>query len=153
MLWKTHIALGLIGGLFILNYFTPTNYYSFFAVIIFASIFPDIDHTKSKISGKIPIIPGLIQLFTKHRGIIHSFPFAAVLAIIINKYNQELSLAFLIGYLSHLIGDSLTLSGINFLHPFSRLKVQGFIQTGGLAELIFFLGMILVIFFQLSNLI
>jgi inner membrane protein len=145
MLWKTHLAFGILAGILGLNYYTPNNHYIFFTIILIASILPDIDHTRSKISSKIPIIPSLLQFLTKHRGIFHSLPFAVFLAIVINYYNRESAIGFLIGYLSHLLADSLTISGINFLHPFSQLRLKGFIKTGGLLEVFLFLVILTLI--------
>jgi len=51
-----------------------------------------------------------------------------------------IGLAIFIGYLTHLIADSITLEGINFLYPFSSFRIKGLIRTGSLIEsLLFFI--------------
>jgi len=145
MLWKTHVAFGILSALAVLPFLMPANLFLFFSVVILSSILPDIDHTKSKISSKIPIIPSIIQLFFKHRGIIHSLPFMALVAYIVNIFlGRELAIAFLVGFLSHLIADGLTISGINFLHPFAQLRLQGFVETGSITETFFFILLIFI---------
>jgi len=48
--------------------------------------------------------------------------------------------AFIIGYVSHLISDSFTVQGINFLHPFSNFRISGPVTTGTWHEKIFFVA-------------
>ena len=50
-----------------------------------------------------------------------------------------IGLAIALGYISHLIADSLTIEGVNFLHPISKFHVSGFIRTGSFLETLFFL--------------
>lgn len=85
---------------------------------------PDIDIT-SKASKKIPVIPCIIQLFTKHRGFTHSI-FA--LFIIYNIFNltgfHNLAIGAGIGYASHLITDMSTNNGITLFWPLPiRIKI------------------------------
>jgi inner membrane protein len=146
MLWKTHIAFGLLSGLVLLPFIQVSNVYMFMIIVAVASILPDIDHSRSKISSKIPIIPKAISLFFKHRGIIHSLPFMAVVVYLVNVlFGKEVALATLIGYFSHLVADGLTKAGIDFMHPFGQLKLQGFVQTGSVTEKFFFFILVLLI--------
>ncbi len=43
-----------------------------------------------------------------------------------------------IGYLSHLLSDALTVSGVNFLHPVAKFKIRGPVRTGTFFEVIIF---------------
>src|SRR3989338_10916817 len=117
------MAFGFLDGLIAMPFIEFLDWrekFGFFSILLLASILPDIDHAKSKISTKIPIIPLIISLFFKHRGIIHSIYFALLASFFAYYYlGYVYALAMLIGYTSHLIADGLTKSGINFLHPFS----------------------------------
>ncbi|MBW3018092.1 hypothetical protein KY325_02965, partial [Candidatus Woesearchaeota archaeon] len=42
--------------------------------------------------------------------------------------------AVAVGYGAHLLSDSLTKMGINFIHPLKQLRIQGFVETGSLLE-------------------
>lgn len=144
MLFKTHLAFGLLVGLIILPYANPSSKFMFLFVVIAASIMPDIDQPNSKISNQIPILPKLLSIFVKHRGIFHSIFFAILLSGLFWYFiNHSYGVAFIVGYMSHLLIDGFTKSGINFLHPFGKLHLSGFIETGTTAEWIIFLIILL----------
>ena len=139
MLAKTHLAFGLFLGIITLNYL-ETSPLIFLTTVGIASLFPDIDHPKSKISNRIPIIPTLLSFFVKHRGIFHSLLLAIIIPYIIAFFfGTAYGIAAFIGYISHLLMDSLTEEGINYLHPFAKLRLSGFIQTGSSGELVIFI--------------
>ncbi len=154
MLFKTHLTFGvfIITSLYI---FFPSilSNHNIFSQIIFCVILltstslPDIDTKDSKISRKIPILPSILSLFTTHRGIIHSIYPIILISAILYPYSSFYTFAFIIGYLSHLVLDALTIQGINFLHPFAQFHVKGFIKTGSILELIFFICLIAITFF------
>lgn len=149
MLAKTHIAFGLLTGLILLPYIHPSNSYIFIALIAIASILPDIDCPRSKISNKIPIIPRIISIFFKHRGMFHSIFFAFLIPYAVYYFNPGYGIATFIGYTSHLLIDALTEEGINFLNPITNFRISGFIQTGTISELVIFLLIVSLIFLQL----
>lgn len=99
------------------------------------SLLPDIDHPGSLLGRRMKVV-SVIGL--GHRGWTHSFLgfgiFTLLAYVIIPKY----LLGFVIGYLSHLILDSLNPSGVAWLIPFSkkRFHIIG-IPTNGLYELVF----------------
>lgn len=143
MLAKTHLAFGMLIGLVSLQYIRPENKIAFIAVLSLASIFPDIDSPKSTISKRIPFFPRMINLVFGHRGIFHSIFFAFIIPYLIFYLGYPMySIAFFIGYLSHLLIDSLTEEGINFLNPVTRFRISGFIRTGTSAELVIFLALL-----------
>ena len=151
MLFKTHLTFGVF-IITLLYIFFPSilSTHNLFSQIIFCIILlastslPDIDTKDSKISRKIPILPSILSIFTTHRGIIHSIYPVIILSAILYPYNSFYTLAFIIGYLSHLILDALTLQGINFLHPFTQFHIKGFIKTGSILELILFISLIAI---------
>lgn len=145
MEFKTHLALAFLAGVIYLSIFKNVNPYIFFPLVLFFSLLPDIDHSKSYISRKFPIISAPIHFFFKHRGFFHSI-FPAIILFILFEYFNYPSIAFgiLIGYLAHLIGDGLTKAGVNFLNPFSTLVLQGPIETGSLTEFIIFIILVAI---------
>lgn len=139
MLCRTHLAFGLLVGLVALNYINLTyvDKFIFVSLVIFASMLPDLDHPDSKLSNKIPVIPKIISMVSKHRGIFHSIFFALLLSgAVYYFFGFSYGIALFIGYMSHLIIDGLTKQGINFLHPIGRLHMAGFVETGTIGEMI-----------------
>ena len=136
MIFRTHLAFCLLICLLIYNYFSLDIL--FIPAALFAAGFPDIDNPGSKYGKKLGIISKLINLIFRHRGIFHSLFFGVIISLILFFIEDIYGIGFFLGFLSHLIGDSLTKQGINFLYPFGGLKLKGFIQTGGFAEIMLF---------------
>jgi membrane-bound metal-dependent hydrolase YbcI (DUF457 family) len=128
----------IVGGIAITGIslsFWDINIFSnpvFLSLCIFASLLPDIDHTKSLI-GKLffPLAKYLDKNYG-HRTITHSLTFLIPLLLviiflelnIINPYFERIgtsfSLIFFFAFLSHLILDMLTVQGIPLFYPFLR---------------------------------
>ena len=141
MLYYTHLAFGFLLGLLGIKYFGVQNQILFIILVLFAALLPDIDSPNSKLGSKVKII----SLFFKHRGILHSLLILPVISFILFYFNfSRFSLPILIGYLSHLIGDSITKEGIMLFSPFSKFRIKGFIKTGGIIEHIIFLVLIVL---------
>lgn len=141
MMYKTHLVFGIFVGLIYMSLFAvPGDKYLFLSYVGLASLFPDIDHKESRIGNKIRPLNLLIERLFGHRGFFHSiFPAIILYFILVYVFNLKLvGLGIAIGYLSHLVSDALTIDGINFLHPL-KLKISGFIRTGGILEYVFFL--------------
>jgi inner membrane protein len=146
MMWKTHLAFGILCGILITNYYTPENLFLFFVIISIGSLLPDIDKKGSKANKNIPLVGRMVSSVFKHRGIFHSIfvPIALLLALVyIDAFDYALPL--IIGYMSHLLIDSITKEGVNFIHPISQLRVKGFVETGSILETIIFIGLSVVI--------
>jgi len=151
---KTHIAIALLVALVIYTIFPLNRAYSFTFVLIatiIGGVFPDIDHPRNYIPGKkFTFFEKILVLIIPHRGITHSF-FGAVLfsslsIILLNQWNinSNYIFFFFMGYISHLLADSLTPAGIMWLYPFSRKRLgMGVIPTGSISEKLFFLLTIL----------
>ena len=142
MMGKTHLAFGLLFAI-VSFIFLPiagyeiSNTFLFFAVVLFCSLLSDIDEPESKLGRKFP--PSiLIKLTLGHRGFFHTIWVGLILSILFYYFGLIYSIAALIGYCSHLIGDSLTISGVNWLYPFKG-NIKGFIRTGGFLEKIIFI--------------
>ena len=137
MMARTHMAFGFLAGLVFLPVFSQ-HWFLFIPLVVLGSILPDVDHENSKINKMVPVTRWVPKFFT-HRGFFHSI-FPAVLIYLGFHYGNldTVGIPVAVGYLSHLLSDSLTKVGVNLLHPASTLRVQGFIETGGAMELIAF---------------
>lgn len=145
MMYKTHLVFGIFIGIIYILLFGVSDKYLFLSIVALAALFPDIDHANSKIGSKVKPISWLIQNVFGHRGFFHSiFPAVILYFIFVYLLNLKLvGLAIAVGYVSHLMSDALTVTGVNFAHPF-RAKVSGFIETGSVLEYIFFMVFLLL---------
>lgn len=99
--------------------------------LVVGSVFPDIDRPRS-----------LLGRVLKHRGIVHS-PLALGVSVVVlstllsvHNANQIIAFGFFLGYLIHLVTDSLTPMGVKWLQPFKGGSVRFIIRTGGFGELV-----------------
>jgi inner membrane protein len=146
MMAHTHLAFGLLFGLLSLSFLHPANKYIFIGIAVFASLLPDLDHPQSKLGRKL-VVSKIFNIFFGHRGFFHAIwiPLAAWLVLSLG-FGISYGSAVFIGYFAHLFSDGLTKSGINLIHPLKQLRMQGFIDTGGVVEhLIFFAVVVLSI--------
>ena len=77
MLSKTHLAVVLCFVIIALSY--VENKIIFAVLAMFFAIFPDIDSPFSKLGSKK--LARVVQIFTKHRGVFHSFTFLILITI------------------------------------------------------------------------
>ena len=138
VMFKTHLAIGFLIGLLSFKFFHFSPLFFILLVTIFSAL-PDIDHPKSKYGRYLWFLSIPISFFFKHRGFFHSI-FPAVIGYFIFMYFKFPLIAWslLIGYVAHLIGDCITIEGINFLHPLSTFEIHGPIHTGKFLESILF---------------
>ena len=129
MLSKTHLAIGIFAAIFFFPYIN--NKLIFVPVVLIASILPDIDSRFSKIGKKAISRP--IQLFTKHRGVFHSFTFCIIISFVFAFYIPVLAFPFFLGYALHLLADSWTPDGIRPLWP-AKKELRGGVKVGGIVE-------------------
>ncbi len=102
------------------------------------SLLPDIDHDESKLRHMTGTARGslggclaspLVALLGGHRALTHtlvawlivSLPVLAALAV---GAGQGIALAFSVGYLSHVMADALTVSGVPLWWPVSERRVH-----------------------------
>src|SRR3989338_3000199 len=108
MMYYTHLAFGLLVSLLALNFFDVRYTLLFALIVLFFSIFPDIDDSKSKIGRKNKIVSKIIGFVFGHRGIFHSIYIPLILFFVFyNKINNEIGIAIILGYFSHLAADAL----------------------------------------------
>lgn len=95
------------------------------------SLIPDIDHPNSFLGKKVKIISVVINKIFGHRGITHTplicFLFGALLLLLGSYFNglsqiiySQFAIGIIVGYLSHLIMDGFTISGIPLLYPLTK---------------------------------
>jgi len=146
---RTHLAFGFFSGLVLMSRIFIGNKYIFFIFLLFGALLPDIDMPNSKISRKIPVIPKILSIFAKHRGIFHSIFLALGFAAIVWIFEPVYGIALFAGYFSHLLIDGFTKSGVNLLHPISQLRIAGPIETGKIWEWVLFVIIVAGIVFSL----
>ena len=144
MMYYTHFAFGLLIALLSLDFFNIRNKLIFVLIAVFFSIFPDIDDTKSKIGKENKFISRIINFVFGHRGFFHSIYIPLILFFVFYNINNEIGIAVLVGYFSHLFMDALTKAGIIPFYPLINRKINGFFKTNSLLEKIFFLVVVLL---------
>jgi len=141
-MFKTHIVFAFLVGLLGIQYFSPGNQILFMILVLFGGLLPDIDHPKSKLGRYFRPVMFLFE----HRGFWHSFlvlPLIAALLFFVLDLPQ-FALPIVIGYISHLVSDMMTVEGIMPLHPISRFRLHWAIKTGSTVEVMLFTLLILV---------
>ncbi|MBL7054760.1 metal-dependent hydrolase [Candidatus Woesearchaeota archaeon] len=131
MMFKTHLVFSLFIGLVLIKILNIENQILFLILLLFFSIFPDIDEKKSKISRKIRFLSFPINLIFRHRGFFHTIYIPLTLFLLLYIISEKiLGIAVLTGYVSHLFLDSLTKSGVRIFKPFFKLRFYGFFKVG-----------------------
>lgn len=128
----------IIGGVAITGIslsFWDINIFSnsfYLGTCIFASLLPDIDHTKSIIGKVFFPLAKFLDVRFGHRTLTHSLTSLIPLTLLVlflelnilnpyfNLVGANYSLIFFFAYLSHLILDMLTVSGIPLFYPFLK---------------------------------
>src|SRR3989344_6422718 len=142
MMWYTHIIFGLLLGLVSLRFIPQSHPLLYLFFVSVAALLPDIDHPHSFINQRIAPTR-FVSHFLTHRGFFHSLFPVFLLYLFVVPLHKDVALALSLGYLSHILIDGCTKSGVNLFHPLGTLRLQGFIETGSLAELVVF-GFLLV---------
>jgi len=146
MMLRTHYA---ITACFVLLLLPSVSEKVLFVVIaFFATQLPDIDARYSRIGQKK--IARVLQWFTRHRGMIHSFTFLFSLILLFLVFWPQAALGFFLGYGLHLFSDSFTKDGIMPFYP-SQKKAKGSLRTGGRMEVGLFVGLVIADLFLLVD--
>ncbi|MNI64929.1 Inner membrane protein YdjM [compost metagenome] len=78
------------------------------AIVVVASLLPDIDRSNSLLGRFIPLLPSLLEKVPGKRTVTHSLLLGAGLWFIIQAMSPGWALAFAVGYGSHLLLDLFT---------------------------------------------
>ena len=151
-MFKTHLSLGVLAGLFFMRQFSLEDPWIFLAIVGFSSIFPDIDTKNSWIGKRFKPISWLFSLLFGHRKIFHSILFALFIFIVLYFLTiGYIAAAFLIGYVVHILVDGFTVNGIKPFYPFSKFEIKGFLRSGDLMDnLLFFLIIVGIIWLSIG---
>ena len=147
MMAPTHLVFGVTTALGISHLGWLEASVPVFAAASLGSLLPDIDHPGSVVGKRLWLVAMPVAMIFGHRGITHSLIAVVVMsaAIAWQIGAQPWVVALAIGYLTHLIGDWLTPSGVPFLWPNRRKFASpiGF-KTNSMTEIIFLMVMIVV---------
>ena len=178
MVGKTHIVIGLttLAGVDALTGLVqphpveeiPIGPFLCIVTAILGSLAPDIDADESQIRyemGEVGLaLSSWLQSFgVQHRGVTHYGLTALVVTVISGLLGWwlgylDVGLAFGLGYLSHILADSMTLTGTPLLWPLQKEKnfhvLPGAlrIRTGGPVEPFLFIMITIVLVFLLPGL-
>jgi inner membrane protein len=111
-------------------------------VALFAGLLPDIDHPQSALGRKLPFISVPLSAIFGHRGFTHSLLAVAIVAGTLIYFMGDpvyrqwyWAIAPLcVGYLSHILGDLLTSSGVPLFYPHKRKYTLNAFTTGDIKE-------------------
>ena len=141
-MFRTHFVLSLFLGLLFMELFSYG--WVFLLIVVLVGVLPDIDHPKSFIGKRLRGLSDFISFIFGHRGFFHSIFIVLVIVLVLDYFMlSEYSVAFSLGYLSHLVGDMFTRSGVAFLYPFSEFKIKGIVKVDGFLEEVLFVLLVL----------
>ena len=142
ILYKTHVAGGLALGYIVFNNIGMLNVNimeskTLLVVtsgLVLGSLFPDIDHRNSYLSKKVKPISFLTSKIFRHREFTHSIVGSILISIlfyfILGKMNinpitiDSFMKAFVIGVISHILLDMMTVSGVVLLYPIYKKRIR-----------------------------
>ena len=154
MRYNTHILFAITFVLPLYKFFSEIPLVSYLFIASFASLTPDLDHPKA-FASRSSFASKIIRFTTKHRGWTHSlfglllFSSAFVLVLHYIKLSVSYAIPFFLGYVSHLISDSLNPTGVMWFWPNKRWLGVGLISTGSKREKLFRLILIVALIFTL----
>lgn len=132
MMFKTHLLFGLLVGLFAVSWFNTGNVLLFMIFVMLGSAFADVDHPNSKFGKNVAVI----GILFKHRGFFHSFFAVTLFTLLVHALFERtiVTLAFALGYASHIVIDMFNHQGVMPFHPLSNYSIKGFMKTDGVME-------------------
>lgn len=142
MTLPTHFLLGMIIGKVTGNY----------PAAIASSVLIDLDHLQSYVShGLITKPKKLWQALTDQkdpwgdqRGIFHNIIFFGIVAVLLVILGGIIGKIIVLGYLGHLLLDTLDNSDYWPLYPNKSINFRGPIKYGSLQELVFFIMLLII---------
>ena len=141
MIFLTHLLGGVLALIYLGHFFgisgSAVGREKAALILVSASfaLAPDLDTIKSRPGRLLQPFSTVASFLFRHRGFLHSFTFAILVYFGVHYlFSATIAAAATVGYSSHLILDSLTKNGIMPFLPVSRVKLRGFVRTGGLFE-------------------
>ena len=145
----THILFAVVCFLIYSSYYDITHPILFLSIVLFMTLFVDIDEPDSKIGKFFSPIAHTIKWILGHRGLFHSL-IPPLLLFLVCKFIgwNEIAVAAFLGYAAHLVADMLTPHGIYPLYPIPW-RIRGPIRVGSIGEYIFAAMLLVVITIKL----
>lgn len=143
----THAVAGVFVGVILGQVYGLSAPLVLFAAL--GALLPDIDHPASKLGRYFKSL----RWFAKHRGFFHSLFAAVLFTVLVHLANESISypalyaVAFLLGFLSHLVLDAWTKEGIQPFFPVN-IRFKGKRKVGSPMEWLLsfvMVGLILVL--------
>ena len=135
---KTHLMAALLIGTLIAAVADVPNVLLFVGLVLVASLAPDLDNPESTLGGMTKPVSNFLRLTLGHRGFLHTIYMALSIPVLLYFLGYIYpAVAVGIGYLSHLMMDSITIFGIKPFFPI-QFDVRGSLRTGGPFELVIF---------------
>ncbi len=105
-------------------------------LVLLGAVLPDIDHPSSWIGRRLWFVSRPLALLVGHRGLTHS-ALAVVAGIVVLRLAGlgGWQAPLVVGYLSHLAADLVTVGGIPLLWPWRRRFGLGWFRSGSWAEM------------------
>lgn len=117
----------------------------------FAALLPDIDHPRAPLRRKLGVVGNVAFGSLKHRGLTHTLiALVAVASAALTALPNLVGAVVAVGYLSHLLSDMLTVSGLPVFWPYKKESYHIApkplrITTNTLPEHLLALGLLVVI--------
>lgn len=113
--------------------------------LILGSLFPDID-TPYSILGRYNLLAQVLS----HRRFTHTVICCVIVSSIICIYEWDIGVSFAFGYMTHLLGDTLTPMGIMWFYPYSKKYYRLLSDNNryGFEGMIFFLCLVYLFQFK-----
>ncbi|MFH1317131.1 MAG: metal-dependent hydrolase [Candidatus Woesearchaeota archaeon] len=139
MMFITHLLFSLMIGLLllrfdVLSFIGTINEMIFFFMVVIGGVISDLDQPRSKVGKELGIFSKIINFSLGHRGFVHSIIFGLVISALFYLLNTAAAAGFLIGFLGHVLLDSMTKEGIVLFRPICHIRIKGICHTGGLLE-------------------
>ena len=121
----THISFATLIYLGILTSTGVALSFLNWLTLAIASLLPDIDTGASTVGRVFSYLSRRIERRFGHRTLTHSVPFIAVMAVATSPlflFERDLYFCLLLGYASHPLLDSCTVTGVRLLYPLSMAR-------------------------------
>ncbi|MBF0168255.1 MAG: metal-dependent hydrolase [Alphaproteobacteria bacterium] len=100
------------------------------------ALLPDIDHPKSWVGKRLALVSVPLAALIGHRGLTHSLLAVLAFSLFLGfAGTSSLAAPLAVGYLSHLLADGFTLSGVPLFWPLKRTYGIPLIRTGSPLEI------------------
>lgn len=149
MLAFTHLLFSVLCVLVYAKYLTIENYFLFFFIVLFTTLFVDIDEEDSTMGKRLQPFSTIIKSIFGHRGIFHTLLIPVPIFLTLHFFQYpEIANAIFLGYSSHLFMDMLTPAGIYLFYPM-KWRIHGLIRVGSVLEWVLAFAFFLLILFTL----